>query len=118
MQLIRDKFPWFLKTYQAYRYNIQRADVLRYFVLYEYGGIYLVSLARHCAHTHGQQRLSADAVHPHLSTQPELTDSSLHCSVVAGSQMCTKGQLRASFRAHTHLLLSPTIAILSVVRCR
>lgn len=36
-QLIRDKYPWFLDTYLAYSYNIQRADALRYFVLHEYG---------------------------------------------------------------------------------
>jgi hypothetical protein len=42
-QLITEKFPWFLDTYKAYPHNIQRADVLRYFVLYEFGGIYLVS---------------------------------------------------------------------------
>lgn len=42
LQLIAEKFPWFLDTWFKYPYNIQRADVLRYFVLYEYGGIYLV----------------------------------------------------------------------------
>jgi hypothetical protein len=42
LQLIADKFPWFVDTYRSYPHNIQRADVLRYFVLYEYGGIYLV----------------------------------------------------------------------------
>jgi mannosyltransferase OCH1-like enzyme len=42
-QLIASKFPWFLSTFKSYPYGIQRADALRYFVLYEYGGIYLVS---------------------------------------------------------------------------
>ena len=39
-QLIQDHYPWFLKTYDAYRYNINRADAARYFILHHYGGIY------------------------------------------------------------------------------
>jgi len=42
LQLIRDKYPWFLKTFKGYPHSIQRADALRYFVLHEFGGIYLV----------------------------------------------------------------------------
>lgn len=38
--LIADKYPWFLDTFDNYSENIRRADALRYFVLYEYGGIY------------------------------------------------------------------------------
>ncbi|GAM86991.1 hypothetical protein ANO11243_050120 [Dothideomycetidae sp. 11243] len=34
-------YPWFLPTYRAYPYDIQRADVIRYFVLYHFGGVYL-----------------------------------------------------------------------------
>ena len=37
---IKDKFNWFLKLYDGYQYNVQRVDVLRYFILYYYGGIY------------------------------------------------------------------------------
>src|SRR5690606_15288628 len=33
-------FPWFLETYDSYPYDIQRVDVVRYFLLYKYGGIY------------------------------------------------------------------------------
>ncbi|KAF5835604.1 nucleotide-diphospho-sugar transferase [Dunaliella salina] len=40
-QLIATKYPWFLKTFKTYPHGIQRADALRYFVLYEYGGIYI-----------------------------------------------------------------------------
>jgi mannosyltransferase OCH1-like enzyme len=36
--LIRDEFPWFLSTYDSYWHDIQRADVIRYFVLEKYGG--------------------------------------------------------------------------------
>jgi hypothetical protein len=34
-------YAWFLPTFDAYQYPIQRADAIRYFILYHYGGIYL-----------------------------------------------------------------------------
>ncbi|KAK0232868.1 nucleotide-diphospho-sugar transferase [Armillaria fumosa] len=37
---ISEYYPWFLRTYDGYRFPIQRADVIRYFVLHHYGGIY------------------------------------------------------------------------------
>ncbi|KAF3482493.1 mannosyl phosphorylinositol ceramide synthase SUR1 [Arthroderma uncinatum] len=40
-QFIETKFPWFLPTYDGYRYGIQRVDSLRYFLLWHYGGVYL-----------------------------------------------------------------------------
>lgn len=40
-QFIADNYPWFLPTFINYPYNIQRADSIRYFVLYHYGGIYI-----------------------------------------------------------------------------
>ena len=39
-ELIRADFPWFLNTFDAYKHPIQRADAIRYFVLYKYGGVY------------------------------------------------------------------------------
>jgi hypothetical protein len=38
---IARRFPGFLATYDAYRYDIQRADAVRYFLLYTYGGVYV-----------------------------------------------------------------------------
>jgi len=38
--LIKDKFSWFLPVYDGYDYNIQRADAIRYFILYQFGGLY------------------------------------------------------------------------------
>lgn len=38
---IKEKYPWFLKTFDSYPYNIMRADTIRYFVLSYYGGIYI-----------------------------------------------------------------------------
>lgn len=37
---IKNNYNWFLKLYDMYQYEIQRADVIRYFILYYYGGIY------------------------------------------------------------------------------
>ena len=38
---ISEEFPWFLPTLKSYKYPIQKADVIRYFVLWKYGGIYV-----------------------------------------------------------------------------
>jgi mannosyltransferase OCH1-like enzyme len=38
--LISQEFPWFLPTYDEYPAEIYRADAIRYFYLYRYGGIY------------------------------------------------------------------------------
>ncbi len=38
---IATEYPWFLPTFDAYPYPIQRADAIRYFVLAFYGGIYI-----------------------------------------------------------------------------
>ncbi|KAK3599951.1 hypothetical protein CHS0354_012597, partial [Potamilus streckersoni] len=37
---VEDKFPYIFHFYQNYVHNLQRADALRYMILYEYGGIY------------------------------------------------------------------------------
>lgn len=39
-EFIKLNYNWFLKLYDTYQYNVQRADVIRYFILYHYGGIY------------------------------------------------------------------------------
>lgn len=39
-EFIRSEFPWFYKIYMKYPAEIYRADVVRYFYLYRYGGIY------------------------------------------------------------------------------
>lgn len=37
---IKKKFNWFLPIWDKYQYTIQRVDAIRYFILYEYGGVY------------------------------------------------------------------------------
>lgn len=51
---IAAEYPWFLETFDGYKYPIQRADSIRYFVLAHYGGTYIdlddvcISLAWDC----------------------------------------------------------------------
>jgi hypothetical protein len=40
-EFIAENYSWFLDTFDNYTYPIQRADAIRYFILYHYGGIYL-----------------------------------------------------------------------------
>jgi mannosyltransferase OCH1-like enzyme len=40
-RFIQDNFPWFVRLYDNYSLNIQRADTVRYFILYAYGGLYV-----------------------------------------------------------------------------
>ena len=41
IEFIKEFYPWFLPTFMNYNLNIQRADVIRYFVLHKYGGVYM-----------------------------------------------------------------------------
>ena len=38
---ISETYPWFLDTFDSYPQPIQRADVIRYFVLAHFGGVYI-----------------------------------------------------------------------------
>jgi mannosyltransferase OCH1-like enzyme len=38
--LIKEHYPWFLHIFDSYEHPIQRADAVRYFILYHYGGVY------------------------------------------------------------------------------
>jgi mannosyltransferase OCH1-like enzyme len=40
-KFVKKYYPDFYKMYKSYKYDIQRCDAFRYFVLYKYGGIYL-----------------------------------------------------------------------------
>ena len=39
--LLVDKYSEYIDLYNEFRYDIQRADFIRYIILYEYGGIYI-----------------------------------------------------------------------------
>ncbi|XP_044715074.1 glycosyltransferase sugar-binding containing DXD motif domain-containing protein [Hirsutella rhossiliensis] len=38
---IQTEYPWFLDTYDGFRFPVQRIDTLRYFLLRHFGGIYM-----------------------------------------------------------------------------
>lgn len=40
-EFIGEEYPWFIETWDSYPYPIQRADAIRYFVLYHFGGVYI-----------------------------------------------------------------------------
>ena len=40
-EFLGKNYPWFLSTWKSYETFVQKADSLRYFVLYHYGGIFL-----------------------------------------------------------------------------
>jgi len=41
LNFVKEEYPWFLDTFKSYKYPIQRADAMRYFVLLSYGGVYI-----------------------------------------------------------------------------
>lgn len=38
---IQLEYPWFLDQFDSYKFNIERADAIRYFILAHYGGVYI-----------------------------------------------------------------------------
>jgi mannosyltransferase OCH1-like enzyme len=40
-EFIAEEYPWFLRTWDGYRFPIERADAIRYFALVHYGGVYI-----------------------------------------------------------------------------
>jgi mannosyltransferase OCH1-like enzyme len=48
-EFLEKNYPWFLKTWNSYKTNVQKADALRYFVLHHYGGIFL-DMDLYCLH--------------------------------------------------------------------
>lgn len=40
-EFISEEYPWFLNTWDNYKYPIERADAIRYFALSHFGGIYI-----------------------------------------------------------------------------
>ncbi|KAJ5771849.1 hypothetical protein N7520_002378 [Penicillium odoratum] len=54
-------YPWFLDVWDNYAFPIQRADFLRYFILYHYGGIYL-DMDTWCNESIPIDKLESDAV--------------------------------------------------------
>ena len=41
LKFITNKFPWYLSTFNNFKYKIQKIDFFRYLAIYYYGGFYL-----------------------------------------------------------------------------
>ncbi|CAF1210758.1 unnamed protein product [Adineta ricciae] len=41
LNLLKTEYPWFVSVYENYRYDMQRIDSMKYFLLFHYGGIYI-----------------------------------------------------------------------------
>ena len=41
IKLLHEHYPWFINTFNAYQYEVQRVDAARYFILHQYGGLYM-----------------------------------------------------------------------------
>ncbi|CAF3597260.1 unnamed protein product [Rotaria socialis] len=54
-KFILEEYPWFFEAWKNYKYPIQRADSLRYLILYRYGGIFL-DMDLHCRRSLGPLR--------------------------------------------------------------
>ena len=63
IEFIAKEYPEFLKTFDGYEHAIQRADAIRYFILYEHGGIYM-DLDIGCADISLDNLLTYEAVIP------------------------------------------------------
>eukprot|EP01047_Picozoa_sp_COSAG01_P097043 COSAG01_NODE_27432_length_685_cov_18.373720_2_plen_48_part_00 len=36
----RNRYPWFVPHLQQFKSGVEKADIMRYFILYHHGGIY------------------------------------------------------------------------------
>ena len=71
---IARKFPWFLACYDAYLREIYRADIIRYFFLYEYGGVY-VDMDTECLRPLDELKYSGEVVLGRMGTNTSFPHS-------------------------------------------
>lgn len=69
-EFIKSEFPWFYKFYMRYPGEIYRADVVRYFFLYRYGGIY-ADLDVECLRSLDGLRREGDVILGQMGTDPD-----------------------------------------------
>ncbi|CAM1502435.1 Fc.00g044190.m01.CDS01 [Cosmosporella sp. VM-42] len=71
-EFLSSNYPWFVETWDNYPFPIQRADAIRYFVLHQYGGIYL-DMDTLCNETFPLHQVESDTATHHAvfkSTKP------------------------------------------------
>lgn len=57
LDLVKEKFPMLLPTYEGYDRNIKRVDAARYLILHQYGGVYM-DLDMTCLRPFGEDTFS------------------------------------------------------------
>jgi mannosyltransferase OCH1-like enzyme len=85
-----EHYPWFLSTWNSYPSIVQRADALRYFVLHQYGGVFL-DMDLFCRNPLDPLMSHLESVTPH---QHRRTSSQGGMYILAES-------------GHPHMLLAP-----------
>ncbi len=71
---ISSDFPWFVPTYDEYPAEIYRADAIRYFYLYKFGGIY-ADLDTECLRSLDELLPLGDVVLGRMGTNPDFPHS-------------------------------------------
>ena len=71
---IGEHYPWFLATYDAYPAEIYRADAVRYFFLYHFGGVY-ADMDTECLRPLDAMLEIADVVLGKMGTNPNFRHS-------------------------------------------
>lgn len=72
---IAKNFPWFLATYDAYPSEIYRADAVRYFFLYLYGGVYADMDTECLRPLNDMMNVEADVILGRMGTNPHFEHS-------------------------------------------
>ncbi|WP_051661187.1 glycosyltransferase [Bosea sp. 117] len=71
---IKKLYPWFLPIFDGYEHNIMRADVIRYFFLYHFGGIY-IDLDTECLRPLDSYLERGNVVLGRMGVDPEFSQS-------------------------------------------
>lgn len=73
-RFMADRYAWFLPRYDAFPAEIFRVDAVRYFFLYEYGGIY-ADMDMHCLRPLDPLRAFGGVVLGRMGTDPDFPHS-------------------------------------------
>src|ERR1700722_2016380 len=73
-RFIERDFPWISRIYESYSAEIYRADIIRYFYLYAFGGIY-VDMDTKCVRSLDSLRELADVIVGRMGDDPEFAHS-------------------------------------------
>jgi mannosyltransferase OCH1-like enzyme len=102
-EFIASDYPWFLTFYDSYPREIFRADIVRFFFLYRFGGLY-ADLDTECLRPLGQTLARADIVLGRMGNDPTFPHS-------------IPNAMMASAPGQLFWLLAIAIAIERIIEC-